>query len=250
MKIKLSERFEHEYGDIDWEQVIIGQSNAQVYQSDKLILKTQLRSNRENLFDEKLRIEWLKGKVSVPEIIDYQTDEIYEYLIMTRLSGRDAAQTKWLNDPNKLVTQLGHALRHLHDHVNITNCPFDMRLANKFKEIAYHLKTEILVDVEKSHHQLLNELKANAPDEDLVFTHGDYCLPNIMIDEEFCNVLGFVDLGHAGIADRYHDLALCLRSIQFNIGNDYSEVFLNAYGHFTEWDENKIIFYQKLEDLL
>lgn len=250
MKVKLSERLEREYGNVDWQTVTIGESNAQVYQSNELILKIQLKSNRGNLFDEKSRIEWLKGKVSVPEIVDYETDDIYEYLIMTRLSGKDAAQTKWLNDPNKLVRQLGRALRHLHDHVNIIDCPFDMRLTKKLEEIAYRLKTGILVDPDKLIDKTLTELIATAPEEDLVFTHGDYCLPNIIIDEELSNVVGFVDLGRAGIADRYYDLALCLGSIQYNIGDGYTQVFLNAYGLFTTWDQNKIDFYQKLEDLL
>jgi kanamycin kinase/aminoglycoside 3'-phosphotransferase-2 len=241
MKVKLSERLEREYGNVDWEYVTIGQSHAQVYQSHELILKIQLKTNRESLLDEKSKIEWLKKRVSVPDIIDYDTDETNEYLIMSRLHGKDAAQTKWLNDPINLVTQLGHALRHLHDNVDITNCPFDRRLTKKLEETTRYLKT-----LDKQ----LVELFATAPDEDLVFTHGDYCLPNIMIDEELGNVVGFVDLGHAGIADRYHDLALCLRSMQYNIGKDYSQIFLQAYGLFTTWNENKIAFYQQLEDLL
>src|SRR5919202_4271847 len=50
--------------------------------------------------------------------------------------------------------------------------------------------------------------------EDLVFTHGDYCLPNIMIDAG--QVAGFLELGSAGIGDRYRDLALAARSITYN----------------------------------
>jgi aminoglycoside phosphotransferase len=93
---------------------------------------------------------------------------------------------------------------------------------------------------------LLADLIASTLEEDLVFTHGDYCLPNIIIDEELCEVVGFVDLGHAGIADRYHDVALCLRSIQYNIGEGYSQVLLNTYGLFTTCDANKFVFYDLL----
>jgi aminoglycoside phosphotransferase len=217
-----------------------------VYQSDKIILKKQLRLNQESLWREKSKIEWLKGKISVPDIVDYDVDELYEYLIITRLSGKDAAQTKWLNDPTKLVIELARALRYLHDHVQITNCPFDMRLRSKFKEVTDRLQANTSADSEK----ILHELITTAPDEDLVFTHGDYCLPNILIDEETCKMTGFVDLGRAGIADRYYDLALCLRSIQYNMRSDYSEVFRQAYGLFFQWNEKKINFYQKLEDFL
>ena len=238
MKTKLTGRLEREYGHIDWQQVTIGQSNAKVYQNDDLILKVQMKNNQESLWDEKLKIDWLKGKTSVPDVVDYDTDEINEYLIVSRLYGKDAAQTKWLNDPIKLVTQLGYALRHLHDTIDITNCPFDMRPT-----------AEIYSCTEKATKEEIVELFSTAPEEDLVFTHGDYCLPNIIIDEELGHVVGFIDLGRAGIADRYQDLALCLRSIKFNTSRDYSQAFLEAYGLFTAWDENKIAFFQKLEDL-
>lgn len=239
MKVQLSERIERQYGNIDWQPITIGESNARVYQNGDLILKIQLKDHGESLLDEKLKMEWLKGRISIADVTDYETDEINEYLIVSRLHGKDAAQTKWLNDPVKLVTQLACALRHLHDTIDITNCPFDMRpTTNRYFQRGKATKEEI------------DELIDNIPEEDLVFTHGDYCLPNIMIDEELGHVVGFVDLGRAGIADRYHDLALCLGSIQYNTGQDYRQTFLEAYGLFTVWDEDKIKFFQKLEDLL
>lgn len=239
MKIKLSERIEHQYGHIDWQLVTIGESNARVYQNANLVLKIQLKTNGESLLDEKSKMEWLKGQLSVADVIDYETDEINEYLIVSRLHGKDAAQTRWLSDPINLVTQLGRALRHLHDTIDISDCPFDMRpTTNRYSHTEKATKEEI------------DQLIENMPEEDLVFTHGDYCLPNIIIDEEFGHVVGFVDLGRAGIADRYHDLALCLRSIEYNIGNDFSRTLLKAYGLFTVWDEKKIDFFQNLEDLL
>jgi Phosphotransferase enzyme family len=33
-------------------------------------------------------------------------------------------------------------------------------------------------------------------------SHGDYCLPNVLIDEE-SRVTGYVDLGELGVADRW-----------------------------------------------
>ncbi|CAF1269502.1 unnamed protein product [Rotaria sp. Silwood1] len=242
MKIKFSQKFECHYGNIDWEPVTIGESGAQVYRNDTFVLKIQRITKRQSLLQEKSRIEWLKGKISVPDIIDYQVDETFEYLLMSRLHGIDAAQTKWKNDPIRLVHQLGSALRQFHDKIDIKNCPFDEGINQKLKEC---------LGREDANDQLIAELLANAPqEEELVFTHGDYCLPNIIIDEEQCCVVGFVDLGRAGMADRYNDIALALRSIQYNLGNDYSHIFLEGYGLFSSWDEKKIDFYQKLDQLL
>ncbi|CAF0990378.1 unnamed protein product [Adineta steineri] len=243
MKVKLGEDFECKYGNIDWECVTIGESNAQVYQSKEFILKIQIKTEHQNLFNEKLKMEWLKEKVPVANVIDYETDDLFEYLLMTRINGTDAAQTKWKNNPEILVTLLGNELRKLHDKININNCPFDMRLIHKFQEASYQLKTRKVTEINSTDNDLLTELISIAPKEDLVFTHGDYCLPNIIIDDQQCFINAFVDLGRAGIADRYYDLALGLRSIQFNLGQGYDQIFLNAYGLFSNIDENKIEFY-------
>ncbi|CAF4206138.1 unnamed protein product, partial [Adineta steineri] len=128
MKVKLGENFECKYGNIDWECVTIGESNAQVYQSEEFILKIQIKTEHQNLLNEKLKIEWLKEKVPVANVIDYEIDDLFEYLLMNRIIGTDAAQTKWKNNPEILVTLLGNELRKLHDKIDINNCPFDMRL--------------------------------------------------------------------------------------------------------------------------
>jgi aminoglycoside phosphotransferase len=61
--------------------------------------------------------------------------------------------------------------------------------------------------------ELFDELVSTLPKEqEVVFTHGDYCLPNIIVTAEW-NISGFIDLSRAGLGDRYRDLALACRSI-------------------------------------
>lgn len=93
---------------------------------------------------------------------------------------------------------------------------------------------------------LFEELVSNKPlDEELVFTHGDYCLPNVIMENQ--RVSGYIDWGRAGVADKYQDLALAIRSISYNFGKDYVPYFLAGYG-IKELDESKVDFYQLMDE--
>ena len=71
-----------------------------------------------------------------------------------------------------------------------------------------------------------------------VLLHGDYCLPNIMLDG--WKFSGFIDLDSAGVGDRHIDLFWGEWSMGFNLmmhgkmsetlARKYGERFLDAYG--------------------
>ena len=59
--------------------------------------------------------------------------------------------------------------------------------------------------------------------------HGDYCLPNVMLDN--WNFSGFIDLGNGGVGDRHVDLYWGAWTLKFNLGTDeYRDRFFDAYG--------------------
>jgi kanamycin kinase len=64
--------------------------------------------------------------------------------------------------------------------------------------------------------------------EDLVVTHGDYCVPNIVFDGD--RLSGFLDVGELGVADRWRDLAVATWSIEWHIGHGWEDLFLSVYG--------------------
>ena len=68
--------------------------------------------------------------------------------------------------------------------------------------------------------------------EDLVFVHGDFCLPNVLLAplDGALHVTGLVDCGRAGVGDRHQDLALAIRSLTYNLGPASVSPFLSAYG--------------------
>ncbi len=62
-----------------------------------------------------------------------------------------------------------------------------------------------------------------------VLLHGDYCLPNVMLDN--WRFTGFIDVDAAGVGDRHMDLFWGIWSLGFNLKTDaYRERFLDAYG--------------------
>ena len=59
--------------------------------------------------------------------------------------------------------------------------------------------------------------------------HGDYCLPNILLDNWVFT--GFIDLAAGGLGDRHFDLHWGLWSLAFNLKTHrYRDRFLDTYG--------------------
>lgn len=78
---------------------------------------------------------------------------------------------------------------------------------------------------------------------DLVVSHGDFCLPNVLIDHD--GQTQIIDLGDAGVYDRHYDLYWGIWSLRFNHFEDQIPNFLSSYG-LSQLDEEKFFFIQKL----
>jgi kanamycin kinase/aminoglycoside 3'-phosphotransferase-2 len=247
---KLTDRF-------TWKHIEIGHSDAATYllqgTSVNQYLKIQTLSSYEGLYRERERLEWLQGKLPVPEVIYYGKDDSNEYLLISEVKGIHTASKVYETNLPQLMHLLGTGLKTVHS-VAVEQCPFDQTLDIKLSAARERVENGYVDENEfdkirqgLSATAILEELIATRPHfEDLVFTHGDYCLPNIMVHED--RISGFIDWGRGGISDRYQDLALALRSIVYNFGNQYIPLFLNAYG-ITEADAAKVDYYQLLDEL-
>ena len=71
--------------------------------------------------------------------------------------------------------------------------------------------------------KLLNWLRENRPEPEPALSHGDFCLPNVFFEDG--KVSGFIDLGDAGIADRWYDIALGYRSLKHNADGTYGKYY-------------------------
>jgi len=171
--------------------------------------------------------------------------------LLSEISGVDASDDSFSENVADVVEQLAKGLKMIHK-LPIENCPFNQRLNYKI-EIATERMISGLVEEEdfdeerqgRTAEDLFEELLATMPtDEDLVFTHGDYCVPNVILENG--NLSGFVDWGSAGVADRYQDIALLTRSVRYNFGEDWEESVFEIYGIEPDWE--KINFYRLLDE--
>jgi aminoglycoside 3'-phosphotransferase-2 len=245
-------------GVIAWEPETIGASGAGVWRGVRVdgtacYLKVAGETHRAEMAHEHALLAWLHGKLPVPDILLWRDDGARAYLATAALPGIMSCDQAL--DAALAIDLLAAGLRQIHA-LPSADCPFDQRLATKL-EIAHTRVVAGLVDVEDFDLDRLEDtpttiyqrLLAERPTtEDLVFTHGDYCLPNILIDPAARLVTGLVDWGRGGVADRYQDLALADRSIRRNWGDAWVAPFFAAYG-LPHPDAHKIAYYQLLDEL-
>ncbi len=198
------------------------------------------------------RLAWLEGRLPVPVVLRYISTADADYLLTTCLPGLDASHRSHDSDISRLVDILAEGLLLLHS-TSMEGCPFDHRLDPELARARGRMERGEVdeEDFDISRHgrkavELYEELLATRPaGETPVLTHGDYSLPNIMIDRG--GLGGFVDLGAAGIGDRYRDLALAARSLAFNFGAEHLSRLFEAYGLATP-DMRRIAYYQMLDE--
>jgi aminoglycoside phosphotransferase len=248
--------------DYAWQRVTVGESGAQTYclisiHQSSLYLKIAPLSLALQLEVESQVMEWLKDKLAVPQLIAFFIEAEKEYLLMSALPGLHLAQLVAESSSKATKTAavklLAAGLKRMHA-ISVENCPFNHSLPQEMILLKERLRKKLVDESDfdesrrgKRARDLFDELVSTLPkEEELVFTHGDYCLPNIIVTAEW-NISGFIDLSRAGLADRYRDLALACRSIEQNCGSRWVKLFMEQYG-IKEVNTQKIQFYQLMDE--
>ena len=236
-------------------QITLGRSGATVLRigdsDETLFLKAEPVHPLGELPGEARRLHWLGSTpIAAPAIRAFFAEDGLNWLLMTALPGTDL--THLVDQPEQLRNALATGLRALHA-LDPAQCPFDRRLDAQLADGAARVAAGLVdeTDFDESRlgwtaSQVLDWLVAHRPaNHDLVVTHGDASLPNIMaLDGSFS---GIIDCGRLGVADRWQDLALACRSIIYNCGQEHVAPFLSAYG--AEWDEERYRYYCTLDEL-
>lgn len=170
-----------------------------------------------------------------PEVCAYLSEE-QDWLLTQRIPGDDCIHPMYLENPERLCDTTAELLWNLHqmDH---SGCPVPDHTKDYLERAARNYETgnydksafpdsfgytsaaEAWMVIERDSKYLKSDN----------LLHGDYCLPNIMLDN--WRFSGFIDLDCAGVGDRHVDLFWGTWTLWFNLKtNKYYDRFLDAYG--------------------
>jgi len=168
-------------------------------------------------------------------VVAYLSDE-QDWLLTDKIHGEDCISAKHLEQPKRLCDTIAENLVMLHS-MDFLDCPMQNHTAwfldsakqNKIAgtynkdhfpdSFGYTSAEEAWAVVEAKGHLLKCD----------TLLHGDYCLPNIILND--WKLQGFIDLDNAGVGDKHVDVFWALWSLFFNLQtHDYRERFIDAYG--------------------
>ena len=169
------------------------------------------------------------------QVLAYESLEA-DWLLTRRIPGEDCIHPMYLEDPARLCDTTAQLLRRLHD-MPVDGCPVPNRTAEYLETarrnyLGKHYDASLFPDnwgyASAEEAWSVVESLGNYLKNDTLL-HGDYCLPNILLDN--WRFSGFIDLDSGGIGDRHVDLFWGIWTLFFNLKtNAYRDRFLDAYG--------------------
>lgn len=122
----------------------VGMSGSGILLFTDRVLK--IREDLDEARNEAQAMQWLAGRLAVPEVIAHEYKDGKSYLLITRVAGRMACDNRYMNNPEKLTELLAHALQQLW-RIDISACPLDQRLDRKLEVARFRVENN-LVDTE------------------------------------------------------------------------------------------------------
>ncbi len=184
---------------------------------------------------ESILTKYYHSKNLAAEVLSYISDE-KDWLLTSKVQGDDCTTKKYLEQPKRLSDTVAEWLTLLHK-LEYADCPVQYHTERYLAKAAYNKLTD---NFDKSHfpdsfgYASAEEAwevveKQSHLLESNTLLHGDYCLPNIILNN--WKFSGFIDVDSGGVGDRHVDLFWGMWSLHFNLRTDkYSERFKDAYG--------------------
>lgn len=235
-----------------------GESGAAVYRLTRpgrrpLYLKSGTGLVAADITAEMGRLAWFAGRLPVPGIVAFQRTGNRAWLLTEGLPGQ-SAEALLAESPAtapQTVTALARFLRHLHA-LPVDECPWTVEHPYRLAQAKLNMESgrvdEADFDDERrgwSARKVWDEMAHLQPKRfGRTVTHGDFSLANVFLLAG--EVTGCIDVGRAGIADPYQDLAILWSNLS-EFGGDLQALFLREYG-ITRPDRRKIQWHLCLDE--
>ena len=192
-------------------------------------------ADKGTLAREAIMTEYFHKKELGAEVLSYVSQD-RDFLLTRAVPGEDCTHPMYTDNPRRLCDLLAQMLRRLHE-LDFSDCPIKDRVSEyldfaerNYRQDTYnkeHFPDSFGYSSGEEAYRVLCEGKGLLKNE--VLLHGDYCMPNVMLDN--WRLSGFIDVDHSGVGDRHIDLFWGRWSLGFNLKTDkYCERFLDAYG--------------------
>lgn len=223
-----------------------------------LYLKRYRRRSYQNALKEKQVLAWLRGRLPVAEVVAFSSDKNYHYLLLKQLQGVPAHKLIRKIPAEQMLKIMVETMQWMNS-LPIQNCPLDETMPAKLNRIRSLLDKGLLrkdtynARTRRSAERDYQYLREHIPvQEELVFTHGDFCLPNFLLTGK--QVKGFVDLADAGKGDCYMDICTLANTMCYNYKQPdkftaYSRRIFELYG-IENPDWGKLQYYRLVNEML
>ena len=257
-----------------------GNSPAVVFQCIKCCEELYLKAEQSDsdIKREYSVLKWLKGRLPVPEIRHYDEYNGWSFMLTTAQKGYKAGTPDdEIREPYENTLKLLADGLLMVQSVDISDCPFVIDDTAKFQSVVDNYETNFHKQfIDEITHQyaemerigqfrfgkqtdrpfetpaeMRDWLIKNKPQDVKCFSHGDYGLPNTFIDGS--NVTGFIDVGGGGVYCKWHDIAVCVRSIGYHSKSvdektKYLKIFFDRLSVTPDWDKiNYHIWFERMK---
>ncbi|MDR2569199.1 MAG: aminoglycoside 3'-phosphotransferase [Oscillospiraceae bacterium] len=178
---------------------------------------------------------YFHNKGLAADVLTYISNE-HDWLLTEKIYGDDCTAAKYLEQPERLAETLGERLALLHS-LDYADCPVQDHTKRYLEKMECNKRSDIY---DKSHfpdsfgYASAKEAWAVVVNHNHLLKtdtllHGDYCLPNVILDD--WRLSGFIDLDNSGVGDRHVDIFWGAWTLWFNLKTEkYRQRFFDAYG--------------------
>jgi aminoglycoside 3'-phosphotransferase I len=243
-----------------WTRDAVGQAGAAVWRlhgkenAPDLFLKYGKGSIAGDINNEHARLKWLAGRTPVPTVLEFYQTPGQSWMLTTAVISKSAMQLLEESPASgfAVVNALAAFLKQFHS-IPVAECPFDRGYTLRLIQARQRIDADLIdpddFDDERqgwTAEQVWEAIKQHLPfQSEPTVTHGDFSLDNVFLSDG--KVIGCIDVGRAGVADRYQDIAIAWNAVGA-LGLHLRDQLLRAYG-IGQPDNHRLQFHMMLDEL-